>query len=498
MKPTTFKIIDKGKIIIALVFLLLAFCFQSCKKYLEIPAPKSSLVTATVFGNDATATSAQLNIYVQMWQNAESYSISANMGDYSDELTNYSTNLTQVQLYTNALLVPVVDNTIVNLGHYYNYIYQANAVINGLQNTRGCSPAVKQQLTGEAYFIRAFWHFYLTNIYGAVPVALTTDYNVTSKLARSPRTAVLQQVIADLRTAQGMLNANYVDGSDTIVTTERVRPTKAAALALMARAYLYLGDYANGNSQDYQKADSAATAVISNSVYSLAPLANVFLANNSEAIWQLQTPSDQGTDTQDASKYILLAAPYSGTQIAQCNTASPQLLNAFEAGDQRKAAWIGSVTPGTVTYAFPYKYKNYIYAGTEYEVVLRLGEQYLIRAEARVHEGNIPGALADLNTIRTRAGLTNYSGAQDAASVLVAILHERQVELFSEWGHRWFDLQRAFASKLPVNAVTVMGGTNGVCQAKGGVWNPDNYQLLFPIPLSDLSADINLTQNTGY
>jgi hypothetical protein len=73
--------------------------------------------------------------------------------------------------------------------------------------------------------------------------------------------------------------------------------------------------------------------------------------------------------------------------------------------------------------------------------------------------------------------------------MLSAILHERQVELFTEWGHRWFDLIRT------KNATSVM---SVVTPLKGGVWNNDGHQLLFPIPLSDLGKDPNLKQNSGY
>jgi len=267
---------------------------------------------------------------------------------------------------------------------------------------------------------------------------------------------------------------------------------------LLARAYLYLGDY-SGNSSYYQRADSAASAVIANNAYRLSPLNGVFLANSTEAIWQLQTPSNQSYDTPDGFNFILLGAPSTSGLNNSC-TVSIQLISAFEPNDQRKTSWIDSVTEGTNTYYFPYKYKNYTYVGTEYDMVLRLGEQYLIRAEARVREGNnTGGALSDLNMIRNRAGLPNYNGTQDEVSLLTAIQHERQVEMFTEWGSRWFDLERAIASKEVVNANTVLGSPGNVCQYKGGTWNITTYyQLLWPIPRTDISADPNLTQNPGY
>jgi len=470
--------------------LISALSFSSCKKFLEIPPPKNGLVTASVFDNNSSATSAQIAIYGQMCINAESYRMSAHVGMYADELRNYCSSSYLVQLYTNLLVANGSTQPYANWSGYYSYIYQANAVISGLQTTAGCSAAVKQQLTGEAYFIRAFWYFYLTNIYGDVPLVLTTSYITNSTIPRSSRVLVLHQVIADLTTAENMLNSNYVDGTDTVITTERVRPTKVGAQALLARAYLYLADY-DGATASFAKAEAEADTVISNSAYSLSPLNEVFLKNSSEAIWQLQTLPNQPSDTPDAADFILLGAP-STTSVNNCTTISTELIDSFEPNDQRLVAWIGSITEGTTTYYFPYKYKNYTYAGTEYDMVLRLGEQFLIRAEARAEQGNLPGAMADLNMIRSRAALPNYSGTKTQAAVLTAILHERQVELFTEWGHRWFDLCRTG------NAPIVMGGPNGVCQAKGGTWNPDNYQLLFPIPQADRSADPNLTQNIGY
>lgn len=474
----------------ALVFLLSAFCFESCKKFIDVPPPTTQLVTASVFNNDGAATSALTGIYNKMFTSAESFNMEEDDGFLSDELENYSTNATTVQYYRNAMIAGT-GTTFGPWNDAYSYIYQANAVISGLQATAGVSAAVKQQLTGEAYFIRAFWHFYLTNTYGAVPVALTTDYTVTERLFRTPRVQVLQQVIADLRTAHSLLSDKYVDASDTTVTSDRVRPTKAVALALMARAYEYLGDYSGQNVAYYTKADSAASAVLANPEYSLCTnlsgANSVFLANSNEAIWQLATALPSSTDTYEGNYFILIAAPSSGSGVS----ISTELFNAFEPGDQRKANWVGSITAGGQTYYFPYKYKNLTYVGTEYTMVLRLAEQYLIRAEAQAHgAGNgIVGALADLNAIRKRAGLPNYAGGTDKASVLTAILHERQVELFTEWGARWFDLNRTGNTTAVMSVVTPL---------KGGTWNSDGYQELYPIPGNDMLKNSNLTQNPGY
>jgi starch-binding outer membrane protein, SusD/RagB family len=459
--------------------------FIGCKKFVEIQPPVNLIVTASVFNNDPSATAAQTMIYTLMQQNSESFNMSWNNGLLADELTNYSATPLILQYYTNSMVAVSSPGPWTNA---YNYIYQANAIIQGLQKYSGVSAAAKQQLTGESKFIRAFWHFYLTNIYGDVPLVTSTDYTVNAKISRTPKAQVFQQIINDLKDAQNELNINYVDASDTTIATDRVRPTKWAATALLARAYLYTGDYANAEVQ--------ATSVINNTeLYNLVPnLDSVFLANSPEAIWQLATPVPfSNAATPDGYGYILIAQP--GTSGANSAAISPQLMKSFEVNDNRLTHWIGAYitsSPPIDTFYYPFKYKVYdSTVVTEYVMVLRLAEQYLIRAEARARQGNLTGAASaatDLDTIRRRAGLLNTT-AVTQTDLLSAILHERQVELFTEWGHRWFDLIRTN------NANAVMG-VGGVTSYKGGTWN-SNWQL-YPIPQTERSADPNLTQNPGY
>jgi hypothetical protein len=147
-------------------------------------------------------------------------------------------------------------------------------------------------------------------------------------------------------------------------------------------------------------------------------------------------------------------------------------------------------TPAT-TYYYAYKYKANTAFGssapvTEWPIELRLAEQYLIRAEARAQQNNLDGAKSDLNVIRSRASLAATT-ASTQTDVLAAVAHERQVELFTEWGHRWFDLKRA--GKIDA----VMGVETS---KKGGTWAA--YKALVPIPASEILIDHNLTQNPGY
>jgi starch-binding outer membrane protein, SusD/RagB family len=263
------------------------------------------------------------------------------------------------------------------------------------------------------------------------------------------------------------------------VTTERTRPTLWAATALLARVYLYM--------KDWTGADSAATALIAGGGYSLCSLNSVFLSNSTEAIWQLQPVTGQTQNTLEAILYII---PATGLNIANPISLSSSQMASFEPGDQRVGNWADSVVVNGVAYYYPYKYKinDPTAPISEYIMVMRLAEQYLIRAEAKTQEGNISAAQSDLNVVRGRASLPATT-ASTPSDMLTAVLHERQVEMFSEWGNRWLDLKRTGN----VNAVM---GTDGVCSQKGGVWNSD-WQL-YPIPLSDIQYDKNLVQNPDY
>lgn len=465
--------------ITAFLLTVAGFCYVGCKKFVQISPPSTQIVTASVFKDDNAATAALTSIYNAM--QAESWNMSQNTGLLSDELQSPSSNTIVLPYYQNALVATSASGPWVN---GYKYIYQANAVIYGIKSGSGMTPAIQQQLTGEAEFIRAFWYFYLVNCYGDVPLVTSTDYTINATLSRTQKSKVYKQIIKDLLDARNLLNSNYVDGSDTAISPDRIRPNKATASALLARVYLYTDDFAS--------AEIEATNILANGQYTLVKdLNTVFRKNSSEAIWQLGVPSPASYSTVDGFNFILTAAPAGGNAGSQTATISPYLWNSFEANDQRKTNWIGSITTSnpSATYYFPYKYQSNILPVTEYTMMLRLAEQYLIHAEALARQNkNLGQAAADIDTLRQRAGLGSYSGPLVKDSLLTAILHERQVELFTEWGHRWFDLIRTGN----INAVmTIVNPTKG-----GQGWKPE--WALFPIPQSERAIDFNLTQNQGY
>jgi hypothetical protein len=331
--------------------------------------------------------------------------------------------------------------------------------------------------------MRAFFYFYLVNLYGDIPLVTTNDYKTNSILPRTPKENVYQQIVTDLHDAQKLLSTDYLDATLVNPTTDRLRPTQWAATALLSRAYLYMGNWAG--------ADSASSVLINNSaLFSLSSLSNAFLMSslgNNEAIWQLQPVVMVPSNTYDAYIFVMSSSgPGKGGNFGAY--LSNNLLNSFEPNDQRKQNWVSSVTVGGTTYFYPFKYKLKSGPVSEHLMILRLAEQYLIRAEARAQRGNFNDAESDLNTIRFRAGLSG-TGASSQADLLAAILHERQVELFAELGHRWLDLKRSGTIDATMTVVTPQKtGSTG--------WN--SYQQLYPVRLVDIQLDPNIVQNGGY
>jgi starch-binding outer membrane protein, SusD/RagB family len=443
---------------------ILLLCI-SCRKLVEVPLPVNQPATATIFADDQTATSAINGVYSSMMIQILSLP-NAGLSLYpalsSDELLNTSPDA-NISSFTNNALNGT--NTVIEgqcWKKMYNLIYQANAILIGLDNTTALSASVKSQLTGEAKFVRAFCYFYLVNLFGDVPYVAGTDYTTNAVLPRTPVNEVYTNITADLLEATQLMSSEYPSEG-------RLRPNKWVAAALLARVYLY--------QQQWAEAESTAGEVINAGMYELASLDAVFAANSTEAIWQL-LPILSYLNTADGFTFI----PYAAT-VRPSFIASAWLLDAFENNDQRKTAWLHSNTVNGIAYYYPFKYK--VRSGnvvTEYNTVFRLAEQYLIRAEARARLNNSSGAQEDLNTIRNRAGLANTTAGTEAA-LLLAIEQERRVEFFAEWGHRWFDLKRTQR-------------TDEILGAEKTGWQ--STDALYPVPVSELQANIYLTQNPGY
>jgi len=448
--------------------LIALFFLWSCNDFVEIDPPATEVSGDVVYNDEATAKAALDGIYSELVVRMFGIAYGGPTlygGLSSDEFVNFSTNLNNLQFFENAL---TTSNTHVNglWSEAYTRIFGINSVIEGLGNDTNINATNHQQMMGEALFMRAFLHFYLVNLFGDVPYITTSDFRVNTDISRMPAALVYEHIISDLIEAKGLLKDDY-----SFSNGERTRPNRTAAKALLARVYLF--------TENWIVAEALATEVIQTSgLYELKDgLNQVFLPNSRETIWQL-VPRAPG-NTAEGLNFILTGAPLFAS-------LTEELLEAFEEGDMRFTDWVGHYSDGNQTFAFPFKYRVRTSTATEeYYTVLRLGEQYLIRSEARAHHGDLEGAMSDLNVIRNRAGLENTS-ATDEASLFLAIEQERRIELFAEWGHRWLDLKRTD------RADTVLGAVKTD-------WQPTD--VLYPIPLEQILRDINMDdtdQNPGY
>ena len=451
------------RILISCLILIIVF---SCEDFVDIDPPQTGLVSETVFADDINAESAISGIYSRMVESSATIftgtqSITVLTSRASDEFLNHSVIPQFIEFSSNDL---VVDNGF-NSGLWnqlYQFIYSANSVIEGLENSNSVTDSLSTQWQGEARFLRAWCYFYLVNLYGDVPLALTTNFEINATLPRTSSEVVYDQIAVDLLDAQEQLGENYP-------SDQKIRPNKAVATALLARVNLYRENWA--------ESEREATTLIEDGRYSLeSDLENVFLTSSNEAIWQLQTITP-GLGSWEVVAFILTRTPRN-------ISLNPEFVTTFEDSDIREDVWVGTLNSGANTFFYPFKYKSRLAdVSNEYLTVFRLAEMYLIRAEARARQNNVSGAQDDINTIRTRAQLPATT-ASDQPTLLSAIELERKHELFAELGHRWFDLKRT------QRATEILSPIKPLWEATDALW---------PIPLGEFLSNPNLgEQNPGY
>lgn len=468
----------------------------SCEKLVEIDPPIDSITTSEVFISENQAKQAMAGLYTLMMNGktgnghvtSSRLTLMASLSSDDLDCFNAQTN-SYFPFNANRLTRESISSDAIWTG-LYEIIFTANSVIEGIRaSTAAAFPEKsKTKMIAECRFVRAFCFFYLTNFFGNVPMVTTTDFNETRRLPAASKTELYKQMTDDLLFARDNLPPVNQNSSG-----ERIYPDKWAATALLARVYLFLEEYPNAWEQ--------ANAVILNTTqFTLEPAPeNVFLVNSREAIWQLKqnTSSHNGTATYEGEQFIpgsgLAGIPFSDIYY----NLPDNLLNAFEPDDKRKTDWTAPAAPNPQNvpgqFYFPHKYKtggyNKVIGGmpTEFYMVLRLAEQFLIRAEAAAHgAGSLTDAIGDLNSIRHRAGLSDLPDDLDQAQVLAAVAQERRMELFCEWGHRWFDLKRTSKASAVLSLIPVKQPWQG------------DHQLLYPIPAREIEFNPSLQQNPGY
>lgn len=360
----------------------------------------------------------------------------------------------------------------------YATVNHANNIIQEVPDLEETPQEVKNQILGEAYFVRALAYFDLTRTFGGVPdEAGTMGVPLVTKPSREitensyPSRASIEesynQVRSDLEEAESLLSGF----SNPNIASE------AAAKALLSRLHLYI--------KNYDLAEQYATEVIENYSFSLVEnYPDIFIEENtSEAIFELAFNTTDGSSirgwyfpsSEGGRGDIALHDEYAEMVMSRSDDVRGGLI-AFD---------------GNVGVYYPTKYQK---SGDDDNIqILRLAEMYLNRAEARANKSpaDLSGALSDLNEIRNRAGLqdTTGTGVDSQEEILRAIEKERGIEFMLE-SQRWYDLVRTGRA---MEVLTNIDRTNGE-----PVSLDDPGRMVFPIPSRDMDSNENLEQNEAY
>lgn len=441
--------------------ILLSGCIilsSSCKKFLDV-VPETSLSSATFFKTESDFQQGVNAAYVPL------RAIVNNNAWVLEELHSDNT------YYARNPLFGAVDNTenvadfavptsngITTNGNVrdlyrneYQIIARANQVLATIDDVE-FDQASKDNIKGQACFLRAYAYFELVRLFGKVPLHLTPVTNrQQAALPLSTVDSVYLQIKKDATDAVSLLPAKSKQ--------DLGRATSGAAATLLANVYIQLKDWAN--------AESLLKTVVQSGEYGLMDDYNNAFSNsndnknNKESIFEVQFK--EGSDGYAGGFiYSFLPLPMMADEVESIthtsnpqplsgegnNIPTPDIINAYEAGDKRKDASIAYITLSTSlrdNKVFPY-IKKYARphalqgnTGTDWPVY-RYSEVLLFLAEA-LNEGGKPGeAKTYLDMVRARAGLKGTTAASQG-DMRTAIFNERRVELAFE-NKRWFDLVR--------------------------------------------------------
>lgn len=439
--------------------ILVLMVLPSCEKFVDTNLPSDRLPADIALNSDKSLVAALSGAYASIQNISASTVRLTNL--FSDEMLISNAAGSDLQAQENTYDETVDYQFFPN---FYKAIYNTNLIIEFLEKPNAISPAVAVQVKGECKFLRAYCYYRLAGFYGNPPLVLTSDVTISNTVGNTPSAQIYEAIVQDLREAKNLLPVNYP-------SADRVRANKYAVSALLARVYLLQHDWIN--------AELEATAVIdATAVYNMPiDLNEVFIKDSPETIWQLWRLEG---NTAFATSFI----PTSTANIFY--QLRPGLVNAFDPADKRKTNWMKAGTGAASTTYYPYKYKQRgttTGTATEYEVMFRLAEQYLIRAEARAQQaGKLGDGLADLNIVHQRSNTMALASA-DQDDLLLKIENERRLELMTEEGLRWLDLNRTGRTAFWLSPIKPTFTAKSV---------------LVPYSTTILLANPNLKQNPDY
>ncbi|MFV9549959.1 RagB/SusD family nutrient uptake outer membrane protein [Algibacter sp. PT7-4] len=380
----------------------------------------------------------------------------------------------------------------------------------GEMTSEQISDAEKQQILGEATFLRAYYHFKLLTFYEQIIVRTELISNETLDKPLSTRPEAWETVINDFKQAANMLQ--------TVDNTEPGRATKGAALAYLGKAYMYkAGDDTSAETTDFENAVAAFKQIVDGTVgtYALEPdflsLFNGENENNSESVFELQFKSGDAT-SWNATRLHAFVGDWSiggwGGIAASMNLVNTMKSEGMVAGsglydnrlygslyfkdpfyndtntnEMQGGTWdiLMTDTYGNTNDNAAYFRKwlpNYVwnngYVGVNV-VLMRYADVLLMYAEALNETGGTPQAIDIINEVRDVHGDMPPITVTAQADVKTQIIHERTMELTLE-SVRFFDLRR-------------WGMLDSAMQAAGRSNFDATTHAYLPIPLSEIQSN---------
>lgn len=484
--------------------MLLLLATASCKKDLLLP-PYNGMINEEVVNTTEGLQSATIGTYnyIKDAYYVRNYHI---FTEYASDNVSLSGTTTDPLFYAYNYQHQKNQANVENFWRKaYQAIYGTNVVIEKVEQSED---PVRNQLLGENYYLRAMIHFDLVKVFGrpytddngeSLGVMIKTNTNVDELPPRSKVKDVYAIIINDLNKAIELTNSSKSNNF----------ASKEVAKALLSRVYLYMGNYEQAYALADEVIKTGRYALLSSAEYpkyfTKAP------EENSETIFAVKhVLTDDRADGAIGSMYWGGAIGY-GEMYASLsyrtllNKFPADLRNSFVVAQYEKNAdgTIKNDTQGKPILQKRNGYEKYFinkysfqnnYETLSSPVVLRLAEMYLTRAEAVFHLGRPAEALADVNIIRQRAGLsgdalfsaTNMMGYNN---VLEVVLDERRLEFAFE-SQRKFDVFR--------NKQTMYRDYPGTHLASGQTTQEISYKdprVIFYIPEKDMVVNTNLVQN---
>lgn len=494
--------------LIALIVIISA-SFMGCNDFLTT-APENTISDTEFFKNEFQFDQGVLGAYAKLqdmhnlqWRvtelrsdNATVQFNDANRGPHPNWLLDEFTITT-----SNVILASYWQNV-------YQGIQRTNTVLNQIEEFEFSNQDFKNQLTGEAKFLRAFYYFNLVRLFGDVPLVIDQVRSPNEAFAtleqRAPAEQVYEQILDDVSDAAELLPESY--------SGENIgRATEGAARTLLAEVFL--------TQQDFTSARDELERVIEIGYSLLLDFEDIFNPvnkNHEETIFDVNY-AELESNTSLGSNFIYDFAPHnSGSEITGfaanptgLNIPTRGILNAYEEGDTRKDISIGyyidpdnsqhGIAIGdTIPYVKKYDWPHSIPGVTNSNwPVYRYAQVLLLMAEViNEIEGPTAEAYNYINQVRDRADLVDLAPGLNQEEFREAVYNEQRVELAFE-NHRWFQLLR---TDRAIDALTVHGDVHRNIQPHFNepAYVIEEFKLLYPIPQRELTLNPNLNQNPGW